>query len=163
MAATTAHDKWLTTVRLYTDSNSIRQRDLNNWNQGIRWIKLRAVSGKKAQLFVDLSATSEVKLENVWRRMGLTMARRVVMALNVSTLGYFWFHRPPQPSPSEFEVAGLRRPRCVLGRTQHRGEMTSEFDLKAAIAGAVVASRFSRTCRRLPATDDMRLQDACEA
>lgn len=41
--------------------------------------------------------------------------------------------------------------------------MTSEFDLKAAIAGAVVASRFSRTCRRLPATDDVRLQDACEA
>ena len=106
MKTARAHDKWLTTDRLYTDSNSIRQKDLNNWNQGIRWIKLRAVSGKKDQLFVDLSATSEVKLENVWR-MGLTMARRVVMALNVSTLGYFWFHRPPQPPPSEFEVAGL--------------------------------------------------------
>ena len=91
--AATAHDKWLITVRLYTDSNSIRQKDLNKWNEGIRWIKLRAVSGKKDQLFVDLSATSEVKLENVWRR-GLTIARRVVMALNVSTLGYFWFHLP---------------------------------------------------------------------
>ena len=162
MAATTAHDKWLITVRLYTDSNSIRQKDLNNWNQGIRWIKLRAVSGKKDQLFVDLSATSEVKLENVWR-MGLTTARRVVMALNVSTLGYFWFHRP-----RNLRLLNSRSPVsgdlvAWLGRTQHRGEMTSEFDLKAAIAGAVVASRFSRTCRRLPATDDVRLQDACEA
>jgi hypothetical protein len=54
---------------------------------------LRAVSGKKDQLLVDLSATSEIRLEAVWR-MGLTMARRVVMALNVSTLGYFWFHPP---------------------------------------------------------------------
>jgi AbiV family abortive infection protein len=89
----TAHDKWLITIRLYTDSNSIRQKDLNKWNQGIRWIKLRAVSGKKDQLLVDLSATSEIRLEAVWR-MGLTMARRVVMALNVSTLGYFWFHPP---------------------------------------------------------------------
>ena len=91
--AATARDKWLITVRLHTDSNSIRQKDLNRWNQGVRWIKLRAVSGKKDQLLVDLSATSEVKLENVWR-MGFTMARRVVMALNVSTLGYFWFHPP---------------------------------------------------------------------
>jgi hypothetical protein len=91
--AATAHDKWLITVRLYTDSNAIRQKDLNKWNQDIRWIKLRAVSGKKDQLFVDLSATSEVELENVWRT-GLTMAQRVVMALNVSTLGYFWFHPP---------------------------------------------------------------------
>lgn len=89
----TATDKWLVTIRLYTDSNAIRQKDLNKWNQGIRWIKLRAVSGKKDQLLVDLSATSEVTIENVWR-MGLTMGRRVVMALNVSTLGYFWFHPP---------------------------------------------------------------------
>jgi AbiV family abortive infection protein len=89
----TATDKWLIVIRLYTESNSIRQKDLNRWNEGIRWIKLRAVSGKKDQLLLDLSATSEVTLENVWR-MGLTMGRRVVMALNISTLGYFWFHPP---------------------------------------------------------------------
>jgi hypothetical protein len=31
----------------------------------------------------------------------------------------------------QFEVAGFRRPRCVLGRTQHRGQIPSQFDLKA--------------------------------
>ena len=33
----------------------------------------------------------------------------------------------------QFEVAGLRRPRCVLGRTQHRGQIPFQFNLKTAL------------------------------
>jgi AbiV family abortive infection protein len=94
-----ARDKWIVTVRLYTESNSIRQKPLNDWNSGIRWIKLRAVSGKKDQLLVDFHVTSETTLDHLWRG-GLHISRLFVMALNVGTLGYFWFH-PSLDDPSQ--------------------------------------------------------------
>ena len=149
----TAHDKWLITVRVYTDSNSIRQKALNKWNQDIRWIKLRAVSGKKDQLFLDLSATSEVRLENVWR-MGLTMARRVWMRRRLGSSTPWIGERGGIPSSSRGpapqlqvplvagprnqlnrheKVARFRRPFRFLGSSQHRGQVPSQLDPESPV------------------------------
>lgn len=89
----TARNKWMTTVRLYTDSHSIRQRPLNLWNDGINWIKLRAVSNQKDQLLVDFYSPSDMVIDNLWAG-GYHMSRIFVVALNVGTIGYFWFHLP---------------------------------------------------------------------
>jgi AbiV family abortive infection protein len=86
-----ATPKWRTTVRLYTTSHSIRQKPLNDFNNGLHWLKIRAVSNKNDQLLVDLDAFSSLGISDVWKS-SLFMVRRLVMALNVGTLGYFWFH-----------------------------------------------------------------------
>lgn len=83
--------KWRVTIRLFTPSHSIRQKVLNDVNKGLDWVQFRAVSGKPDQLLVDLQAPSDVTVDHVWRSSHF-MSRRLVMALNVATLGFFWFH-----------------------------------------------------------------------
>ena len=95
-----AKPKWRTTIRLYSASHSIRQRPLNQVNEGLAWIKFRAVSGKQDQLLVDLDATSDLTLDDVWKS-SLALSRRLVMALNVATIGYFWFHEPLDHDPKQ--------------------------------------------------------------
>ena len=86
-----AKPKWRTTIRLYSTTHSIRQKHLNEANEGLLWTKLRHVSGKPDQLLVDLLTRSDMKLEDLWKH-NLILARRLVMALNVGSFGYFWFH-----------------------------------------------------------------------
>jgi AbiV family abortive infection protein len=88
-----AKNKWQTTFRLHTDSHSIRQNQLNVWNDGVHWIRLRAVSNKSDQLLVDFDVRSDLSLEQLWA-FGFDVSRTIAMALNVGTLGFFWFHLP---------------------------------------------------------------------
>jgi AbiV family abortive infection protein len=94
----TAQPKWRTTIRLYSASHSIRQKPLNNFNSGLHWVKFRAVSGKNNQLLVDLDAGSNLAITDVWQT-SYFLSRRLVMALNVATLGHFWFHEPLDRDP----------------------------------------------------------------
>lgn len=88
-----AKPKWRMTVRLRTLSHSVRQKPLNEVNNGLAWLKLRAVSGKRDQLLIDLTSTSNLSFEDAYKS-DLALARRVAMALNVATLGVFWFQDP---------------------------------------------------------------------
>jgi hypothetical protein len=63
--------------------------------------------------------------------------------------------RPRNHRYLQFEVAGLRRPRCVLGGREHGREIPPQFDLKAAPLAAGL-SLDSTT-----AADDVRFQGAC--
>jgi AbiV family abortive infection protein len=92
--------KWRTTIRLYTPSHSIRQKPLNKINEGLDWTRFRAVSGKNDQLQIDLYATGDLTLDRLYRS-GLVISRRLVMALNVATLGYFWFHNLLDVDPKQ--------------------------------------------------------------
>jgi hypothetical protein len=100
-APATAQPKWRTTVRLYSPSHSIRQKPINEFNAGLRWLKFRAVQGRSDQLLVDLDAGSNMLISDVWQS-SYHMARRVVMALNVATLGYF--------GSTSYSIAIRRRP-----------------------------------------------------
>ena len=92
--------KWRTTIRLYTSSHSVRQKPLNRLNDGLLWTKLRSVSGKPDQLLIDLEAGGDLTLDRLYRT-GLLMSRRLVMALNVATLGFFWFHEVLDKDPKQ--------------------------------------------------------------
>jgi hypothetical protein len=95
---TTAKAKWRTTIRVYSTTHSIRQKPLNDFNNGLRWMKLRSVAGKRDQLLIDLEAGSNLLVGDVYKS-SLFMSRRLVMALSVGTLGYFWFHEPLDHDP----------------------------------------------------------------
>lgn len=96
----TTTPKWRTTIRLYTSSHSVRQKPLNKVNEGLLWTKFRAVSGKSDQLLIDLDATGDLTVDRLYKS-GLAMSRRLVMALNVATLGFFWFHELLDGDPKQ--------------------------------------------------------------
>jgi AbiV family abortive infection protein len=90
-------DKWKLRVRILCDSHSIRPKVLTTWNQKSDWIKLVAVSGKKNQLIVEFILGDNVPIESLWY-FGWGVARQFVVALNIGTMGFWWWRMPEQIS-----------------------------------------------------------------
>jgi AbiV family abortive infection protein len=86
-------DKWRLRVRIHSASHSIRPASLRKWNEGSEWIKLHPVSGKKNQLDIDFIIGDNVPLDALWF-FGWGLARAFVMALNIGTLGFWWWRLP---------------------------------------------------------------------
>ena len=82
--------KWRVRIRLYTQSHSIRPGVLSKWNKASNWIQLIPVSGKKDQLFVDFSFSEEVPIQSLWF-LAWGVARAFVTALNIGTMGFWWW------------------------------------------------------------------------
>lgn len=89
--------KWRLRIRLHTSSHSIRPRTLNVWNGMCNWIKVSAVDGKKQQVLVDLTLPKVVLASGVWWA-GWGAARKFVTALNIGSMGFFWWYVPEQIS-----------------------------------------------------------------
>lgn len=85
--------KWKVRIRLYTNSHSVRQKALNHWNERVTWIKLTAVPDKKDQLLLELQLGDQVPIQGLWY-LAWGIARSFVAALNIATMG-FWFWRIP--------------------------------------------------------------------
>ena len=89
--------KWQLKIRLFTNSHTIRQKALNSINDCSSWIKLSSVDKKKDQLLVELTFPKKVSIHALWP-IGLISARRFVTALNIGSMGYFWWYVPEQIS-----------------------------------------------------------------
>jgi hypothetical protein len=83
--------KWRMVFRVYSPTHVFRQAHLNEATDGVRWVKLTSVSGKTGELLVELTAPAAVAVSAVGAQL-LARSRLMVMALNVGTLGFFWFH-----------------------------------------------------------------------
>jgi hypothetical protein len=90
-------DKWRMRIRILSDPHSIRPKVLTAWNQKSNWIKLHAVSGKKNQLIVELILGDNVSAGALWL-FGWGVARLFVTALNMGTMGFWWWRMPEQIS-----------------------------------------------------------------
>ena len=90
-------EKWCIRIRILCTSHSIRPKTLRAWNDNFEFIKLQAVSKKKDQLFVDIILEDNVPLEAIWY-LGWGVARRFVIALNIGTMGFWWWRKPEQTS-----------------------------------------------------------------
>ncbi|NIA68600.1 AbiV family abortive infection protein [Pelagibius litoralis] len=91
----TGKDKWRIRVRIFTQSHLIRPKALTAWNKSTEWIKLSAVSGKKDQLDIDITLADSVPPQGVWW-LGWGIARHFVTALNIGTMGFWWWRMPKQ-------------------------------------------------------------------
>jgi hypothetical protein len=91
------NDKWKMRVRIFSDSHSIRPKTLTVWNEHSNWIKLVPVSGKKDQLFLEFILGDDVPIEGLWF-FGWGLARQFVVALNIGTMGFWWWRMPEQIS-----------------------------------------------------------------
>lgn len=90
-------DKWKVRIRIFSDSHSIRPKVLNVWNESSRWIKLVPVPAKKNQMIVEFIFGDDVPLEGLWF-FGWGIARQFVTALNIGTMGFWWWRLPEQIS-----------------------------------------------------------------
>ena len=92
--------KWRATIRLFSLSHTVNQKPLNSLNEGLHWIQLRSVSQKNGEIQIDLDLGSDVVLEHAYKNL-LLLSRLVTMALNVGSIGYFWFHPPLDRDPKQ--------------------------------------------------------------
>lgn len=88
-------DKWRIRFRIYSASHSIRPKALNEWNEKVPWIKLIPIRNSKNQLFVDLILKDNVPVEGLWY-YSWGIARHFVAALNIGTMGFWWWKIPEQ-------------------------------------------------------------------
>jgi AbiV family abortive infection protein len=86
-------DKWKIRIRLYTQSHSIRPGVLTTWNRKMDWIKLIAVPEKKDQLIVEFILGDNIPVESLWL-FGWGLARHFTIALNIGTMGFWWWRMP---------------------------------------------------------------------
>lgn len=89
-----AKDKWRFKLRLYSGSHkSIRQKSLNRWNDGSKWIKLYAVNGKPRELIAVITLQKAVPVQGLYW-LGWGISRAFVTALNIATFGLFFWYLP---------------------------------------------------------------------
>ena len=86
-------NKWKLRIRLYSQSHVVRPKVLTEWNKRIDWIKLVPVPEKKDQLLVEFILGDNIPVEALWF-FGWGVARHFVVALNIGTMGFWWWRMP---------------------------------------------------------------------
>lgn len=133
-------DKWKVKFRILSGSHSIRQKELNDWNSKVSWIKLTAVQGKKNELIVELILRDNVPVHSLWY-FAWGVARQFVVALNIGTLGFWWWQLPEQfdkyyESIEDLELKSMlklvRQPSLKVDWGENR--VLTEADLNQVIA-----------------------------
>ncbi len=97
LPATKTKDKWKLRVRILCASHSVRPKVLSAWNEKSDWIKLSAVSSRKNELLIDFIFGDDVPVDGLWY-FGWEVARQFVVALNIGTMGFWWWRMPEQVS-----------------------------------------------------------------
>ena len=91
--------KWRIRFRLYSDAMAVNPKELNWWNNGVRWIKILPVpdSKHKREIIVELNLNDNIAIGQLWNA-GSAYVRMFVAALNLGSRAFWWFHLPRQTS-----------------------------------------------------------------
>ena len=85
--------KWRVKFRIYSESHSIRPKVLSAWNKTLGYFVKLSKSNKKRkdELICELTLGKRVPVQGLWNA-GWAMSRYFVAALNIATMGLFWWH-----------------------------------------------------------------------
>lgn len=83
--------KWKMRVRLTYVSHSVRQKALNWWNDNVERIKLQEGDKKKRELIAEIHLPRAIPVQGLWY-VSYGEIRRLVLALNIGTLGFCWWY-----------------------------------------------------------------------
>jgi AbiV family abortive infection protein len=97
--------KWRLKIKLHTLSHSIRHKELNAWNDQVVWVKLHPTTDK-SELLVEFLLPAKIPVNELWQT-GIQMCSTFVVALNIATVGYFWWYLPEFVSTFYEEVVDL--------------------------------------------------------
>ena len=89
--------KWQLKVRLHSASHSIRPAPLQWWNDLGAWLQLHAVPTHRDQLIAEFTLPKAVPVGGVWWA-GLGATHQLLVALNIGSAGFFWWHMPDKVS-----------------------------------------------------------------
>ncbi|HEU0160982.1 MAG TPA: AbiV family abortive infection protein [Rhizomicrobium sp.] len=106
-------DKWRVRVRLISDSHSVRPGTLKTWNDHSQWIKLLPAPPKKNQLFLELTLGDNIPIEGVWW-FAWGVARHFVTALNIGSMGFWWWRMPEQVNRFYESIVDLDQPQMEI-------------------------------------------------
>jgi len=81
--------KWKINIEITTPSHSIRQKNLNKFNEGVHWIKLKRIDAHT--LNIEFILSKNIPIHGLWWH-GWGMTRMFVVALNIATHGFFWWN-----------------------------------------------------------------------
>jgi AbiV family abortive infection protein len=84
--------KWRLKIKLHTLSHSIRQKELNGWNEQVKWVKLYPTTNK-TELLVEFLLPAKIPVTELWQN-GIQMCGMFAVSLNIATMGYFWWYLP---------------------------------------------------------------------
>jgi hypothetical protein len=82
--------KWLMTLRIYSESHSIRASSLNTWNDADDSVKLKRA--RADELILELTMPKAVVAGAVWPA-SYTLTQRLLLAFNIGTFGFFWWQK----------------------------------------------------------------------
>ncbi len=87
--------KWQIKVRLASGSHSIRPRTLSWWNTRVKPVQLHPVGQKQKrnELIAVLTLPKDVPLRAVYESARV-FTQRFVIALNIGSMGFFWYYLP---------------------------------------------------------------------
>lgn len=90
--------KWTIKVRVFTTSHSIRPKVLTYWNKRMDWVKLTSTGKKnKNEIIMEVTLSDTVTIDNLYSS-GFSFSQFCIMALNIGSLGFFWYNMPRQTS-----------------------------------------------------------------
>jgi len=85
--------KWQINVRLKSWSHSMRPKPLSAWNKKSVWIKFFPNTANKNELLVQFTLQKTIPVQLLWQS-GMDLSTRIVLALNIGTVGFFWWYLP---------------------------------------------------------------------
>ena len=143
-------DKWQLRIRLVTASHSLRRREIAPWNTISRWIRLIPVDRKKNELIVEFTLPKCIPVAGVWSA-GMELSTKFVIALNMGTLGFFWWYIPRDVSryyekltdlETDHEVTIERRPKLAVDWPHKR--LNQQMLNNVALAFGMIPNRGQR-------------------
>ena len=100
--------KWELTLRLHTPTHSIRPKALKWWNESVDRVKLHSVDTKKDQLLIKAVLPDGVTADRLFNA-GKALGDHILIALNIASLGYFYWSLPPHLETYAEAVVDLDR------------------------------------------------------
>jgi AbiV family abortive infection protein len=88
------HPKWAMKIAIQCESHSLRKKALNYWNEHFpKTIKFSFDEKNRKTIYIEVVLPKKVHGLSVYN-IGLRWAQRVVLSMNIGTLGFFWWYLP---------------------------------------------------------------------
>jgi AbiV family abortive infection protein len=142
--------RWQFEVRLAAISHKLKPSELNDWNSRIDCIKFRAGGKKPNQdLIITLLLPDRIRIDGLYLA-GKALAEKVMLALNIVTLGFFWWDRPNLTARFTDAFKDIDSNTCIILNEvpvlalEWKAEYLTDEDLShVGVAFAYLPSRFS--------------------
>jgi AbiV family abortive infection protein len=113
--------KWKVAIRLFSPSQSIRNRAIRSWNQQPSWIRLFTVNNEKHAVDVEFTFREAVSVRALGP-LSYGAARMFVAAMNIGCNGFWWWQRAEQTEKFYQRLTDLKAPDgMMLDLRMHQG------------------------------------------